>query len=240
MRVIGTEPAHGADLGIAFDGDGDRLGVVDESGAIVWPDQVLLILAAEMLNVTPGACIVGDVKSSRVLFEGIARLGGRAVMAPSGYVRVREAMQRAQAPLAEDRDERPYFLCRVLARHGRCAFRRGAAPGLSRPKRPLARGVSAQRSADRRHTGAPPPLCGRTQNRGAPAGRRAACRRGCARGCEAAAESGLERLRQIVAKHLDACGIELAAAPTAVAHLQRQAAARGRKRSANATGTWVE
>jgi phosphomannomutase len=91
---------HGADLGIAFDGDGDRIGVVDETGTIIWPDQLLLLLAADALERQPGATIVADVKSSRVLFEGIARLGGRAVMAPSGYVLVRAAMLREAAPLA--------------------------------------------------------------------------------------------------------------------------------------------
>jgi len=89
-----------ADLGVAFDGDGDRIGIVDDSGAIVWPDQLLLLLAREVLAELPGATLVADVKSSRVLFEGIERLGGRPVMAPSGYVLVREAMLRERAPLA--------------------------------------------------------------------------------------------------------------------------------------------
>ena len=92
--------SQGADLGIAFDGDGDRIGLVDESGSIIWPDQLLLLLAGEELHRHPGATIVADVKSSRVLFEGIERLGGRAVMAPSGYVLVRAAMLGAGAPLA--------------------------------------------------------------------------------------------------------------------------------------------
>ena len=92
--------AHGADVGIAFDGDGDRIGVVDSTGAIIWPDQFLLLLALEVLEKQRGAAIVGDVKSSRVLFEEVERHGGRAVMSPSGYVRVRDAMRRERAPLA--------------------------------------------------------------------------------------------------------------------------------------------
>jgi phosphomannomutase len=91
---------HRADLGIAFDGDGDRIGVVDSTGQIVWPDQLLLFLATEVLATMAHAAIVGDVKSSRVLFDGVRELGGRAVMAPSGYVLVREAMLREGAPLA--------------------------------------------------------------------------------------------------------------------------------------------
>ena len=92
--------AAGADLGIAFDGDGDRIGIVDGTGEIVWPDQLLLLLAEERLRSDPGAAIVADVKSSSVLFTRIAELGGRAVMAPSGYVLVRAAMIARQAPLA--------------------------------------------------------------------------------------------------------------------------------------------
>jgi phosphomannomutase len=92
--------ARGADLGIAFDGDGDRIGVVDSSGSIVCADQLLLFLALELLAVRPGTAIVADVKSSRVLFEEVTRLGGRAVMAPSGYVIVRETMLREDAPIA--------------------------------------------------------------------------------------------------------------------------------------------
>ncbi len=89
-----------ADVGIAFDGDGDRIGVVDSSGAIVWPDQLLLLLALEALQSKPGAAIVADVKSSRVLFDEVEKHGGRAVMAPSGYVRVRASMMTEAAPLA--------------------------------------------------------------------------------------------------------------------------------------------
>jgi phosphomannomutase len=91
---------HRADLGIAFDGDGDRIGVVDSSGCIIWPDQLLLFLSTRMLAARAGTRVVADVKSSRVLFDEVARLGGRAIMAPSGYVIVRDAMLRQQAPIA--------------------------------------------------------------------------------------------------------------------------------------------
>jgi len=91
---------HHADLGIAFDGDGDRIGVVDEEGVIVWPDQLLLFLAMDILADNPGATIVGDVKSSQVLFSEVARLGGVPVMAPSGYVLLREVARRECARLA--------------------------------------------------------------------------------------------------------------------------------------------
>lgn len=98
-----------ADVGIAFDGDGDRIGVVDSRGVIVWPDQLVLLLALEALQTRSGVPVVADVKSSRVLFEEVARRGGRAVMAPSGYVRVRAAMLREGAPLAGEMSGHIFF-----------------------------------------------------------------------------------------------------------------------------------
>jgi phosphomannomutase len=92
--------ARGAALGIAFDGDGDRIGVVDADGEIVWPDQLLLFLAQAVLRDQPGAPIVFDVKSSRVLADGIAAAGGRPVLSPSGYVLIRRRMLDARAPMS--------------------------------------------------------------------------------------------------------------------------------------------
>jgi phosphomannomutase len=87
------------DVGLAFDGDGDRIGVVDAEGEVIWADQLLLYLAGELLESHPGATIVADVKSTSLLFDGVRAAGGRAVMAPSGYVLVREAMRREGALL---------------------------------------------------------------------------------------------------------------------------------------------
>src|ERR1700760_4211999 len=69
------------DLGIAFDGDGDRIGVVDSQGRILWGDQLMAVLARDVLSRHPGAPILADVKASQVLFDEVARLGGRPVMA---------------------------------------------------------------------------------------------------------------------------------------------------------------
>lgn len=91
---------QGCDLGVAFDGDGDRLGVVDNQGRILWADHLLLLLARDLLQDQPGAGVVADVKCSRTLFDEVGRAGGRAALAPSGYVLVREAMQREGAALA--------------------------------------------------------------------------------------------------------------------------------------------
>jgi phosphomannomutase len=72
---------------------------VDGAGAVLWADQHLLFLAEDVLAERPGAAIVADVKSSRVLFDGVRAAGGRAAMSPSGYVRVQETMRREGAVL---------------------------------------------------------------------------------------------------------------------------------------------
>jgi phosphomannomutase len=100
---------HAFDLGIAFDGDGDRIGLVDSTGEIVWADQLILLLARDVLCDQPGAAVVADVKSSDILFSGIEAAGGRAVMSPSGYVLVREAMLREAAPLAGEMSGHIFF-----------------------------------------------------------------------------------------------------------------------------------
>jgi phosphomannomutase len=153
LRQLQEEVLHQrADIGIAFDGDGDRIGVVDSTGTIVWPDQLLLLLATDLLAANPGAAIVGDVKSSDVLFSGTARLGGRPVMSPAGYVLVRDVMLREKAPLAGEMsghilfadcwhgtDDALFVAMRVLAALGRqrlslAEFRCGLPPTFATPE----------------------------------------------------------------------------------------------------------
>ncbi len=100
---------EGCDVGLAFDGDGDRIGVVDETGAVVWADQLLLFLAGGLLLQHPGATVVADVKSSGVLFDGVERLGGRAQVSASGYVLVRETMARTGARLGGELSGHVFF-----------------------------------------------------------------------------------------------------------------------------------
>ncbi len=88
------------DLGVAFDGDGDRLGVIDDEGEIIWGDQLLAILAAEVLKRHPGAPVLADVKASQVLFDEIKRLGGTPVMCPTGHSIIKSMMAVHNAPLA--------------------------------------------------------------------------------------------------------------------------------------------
>ena len=88
------------DLGIAFDGDGDRIGVVDGKGRILWGDQILAILARDLLERVPGAIVIADVKASDALFEEVARLGGKPVMSATGHSIIKSKMAELGAALA--------------------------------------------------------------------------------------------------------------------------------------------
>jgi phosphomannomutase len=88
------------DLGIAFDGDGDRIGVVDSGGRVLWGDQLMVVLARDVLSRHPGAPILADVKASQVLFDEIARMGGRPIMAATGHSLIKAKLAELGAPLA--------------------------------------------------------------------------------------------------------------------------------------------
>ncbi len=92
--------AHGCDAGVAFDGDGDRIGLVDGDGHVLWGDQMLILLAREVLADHPGATIIADVKASRAFFEEIERMGGDALMCKTGHSLIKTKMQETGAPLA--------------------------------------------------------------------------------------------------------------------------------------------
>ena len=100
---------HGADIGVAFDGDGDRIGAIDGQGRVIWGDQILAILAADLLPRYPGAPILADVKASQMLFDEIDRLGGKAVMAPTGHSIIKTRMAELDAPLAGEMSGHIFF-----------------------------------------------------------------------------------------------------------------------------------
>lgn len=89
----------GADVGIAFDGDSDRMGAVDENGTMITADRLLALLAQDMLKRHPGATVVADVLSSQVLFDVVTESGGTGLMAPSGHSLVKEMMRDTDALL---------------------------------------------------------------------------------------------------------------------------------------------
>jgi phosphomannomutase/phosphoglucomutase len=91
--------AQAADIGVAFDGDGDRLGVVDNTGQLIWPDRVLMLLASDILGRHPGVDILYDVKSSRHLASFVLSHGGRPIMWQSGHSRMRAKMLETGALL---------------------------------------------------------------------------------------------------------------------------------------------
>ncbi len=91
---------EGCDLGIAFDGDGDRLGLVDSQARILWGDQILLFFALDVLERHPGASIVGDVKCSDTVFAAIAAAGGRPLMWKTGHSVIKAKMKELGAPFA--------------------------------------------------------------------------------------------------------------------------------------------
>lgn len=128
-KIDGTFPAHhpdptveanleqlketvaneGCDLGFAFDGDGDRLGLIDSQGRVLWGDQMMVILAREVLSDMPGATIIADVKASQVFFDEIKRMGGKALMWKTGHSLIKAKMQETRSPLAGEMSAHIFF-----------------------------------------------------------------------------------------------------------------------------------
>lgn len=99
----------GADLGIAFDGDSDRIGVVDERGRILWGDQLMVIFSRHILKERPGSMVIGEVKCSQVLFDDVARNGGRPLMWKVGHSLIKAKMKEEGAVLAGEMSGHLFF-----------------------------------------------------------------------------------------------------------------------------------
>ena len=97
------------DFGIAFDGDGDRIGAIDGEGRVIWGDQLLMIYAEDLLRNRPGATIIADVKASRALFERVAELGGKPLTWKTGHSLIKSKMKEIQAPLAGEMSGHVFF-----------------------------------------------------------------------------------------------------------------------------------
>ncbi len=100
---------RGCDLGVAFDGDGDRIGAVDGQGRVVWGDQILSILAVPVLAALPGATIIADVKASAMLFDRVRELGGTPLMWKTGHSLIKAKMKETGAPLAGEMSGHIFF-----------------------------------------------------------------------------------------------------------------------------------
>ncbi|HZD25469.1 MAG TPA: phosphomannomutase/phosphoglucomutase [Alphaproteobacteria bacterium] len=100
---------QGLDAGIAFDGDGDRIGVIDGQGRILWGDQLLALLARDVLAERPGSTIIADVKASQVLYDEIAKAGGKPLMYRTGHSLIKTKMAEIDAPLAGEMSGHIFF-----------------------------------------------------------------------------------------------------------------------------------
>jgi len=97
------------DFGIAFDGDGDRIGAVDGKGRVIWGDQLLMILAEAVLREVPGSTIIADVKASQTLFDRVAEFGGKPLMWKTGHSLIKSKMKETGAPLAGEMSGHIFF-----------------------------------------------------------------------------------------------------------------------------------
>ena len=102
------------DVGIAYDGDGDRIGVVDEKGNIVYGDKLIIIFAREILSRKPGVTFISDVKCSKTLFDDIEKHGGRAIMWKTGHSLIKQKMRLEKAELAGELSGHMFFSDRFL------------------------------------------------------------------------------------------------------------------------------
>jgi phosphomannomutase len=106
QEAVRTE---GCDLGVAFDGDGDRIGAIDGQGRILWGDQIMVLLARDVLAAQPGATIIADVKASKSLFDEVARMGGVPLMWRTGHSLIKAKMAEIKAPLAGEMSGHIFF-----------------------------------------------------------------------------------------------------------------------------------
>jgi phosphomannomutase/phosphoglucomutase len=103
-----------ADLGIAFDGDADRIGVVSDQGKIIWGDQLMIVFSRELLKTHPGAKIIGEVKCSQVLYDDIASHGGKGIMWKAGHSLIKGKMKEEGALLAGEMSGHLFFADRYF------------------------------------------------------------------------------------------------------------------------------
>ncbi len=109
VQLQAVVAANMCDIGIGFDGDGDRIGIVDGKGRILWGDQIIALLARDVLKARPGGTIIADVKASQMLFDEIARLGGKPLMWKTGHSLIKSKMTDVNSPLAGEMSGHIFF-----------------------------------------------------------------------------------------------------------------------------------
>jgi len=104
----------GADFGVGFDGDGDRIGVVDDQGNLLWGDQLMIVFSRDVLPANPGAAVISEVKASKLLYEEIKRLGGRPIMWKTGHSLIKQKIKEEKALLAGEMSGHIFFADRFF------------------------------------------------------------------------------------------------------------------------------
>jgi phosphomannomutase/phosphoglucomutase len=99
----------GADLGIAYDGDADRLGVIDDAGRLLWGDQLMILFARDILTDHPGAAVISEVKATQTLYDEIAKRGGRPIMWKTGHSLIKKKIKEEKALLAGEMSGHLFF-----------------------------------------------------------------------------------------------------------------------------------
>ncbi|HEX3969726.1 MAG TPA: phosphomannomutase/phosphoglucomutase [Stellaceae bacterium] len=105
---------NGCDFGVAFDGDGDRIGLVDGKGRVLWGDQFMVLMARDIVRAKPQATIIADVKASQVLFDEVERMGGTPLMWRTGHSLIKSKMAETGAPLAGEMSGHIFFADRYF------------------------------------------------------------------------------------------------------------------------------
>ncbi len=112
--LIQAVKEHGADLGVGYDGDADRIGAVDEKGNVIYGDYLLILFAREILSRKPGAAVISEVKASRNLYDDVTRRGGKAVMWKAGHSLIKQKMKEEHAEVAGEMSGHIFFNDRFL------------------------------------------------------------------------------------------------------------------------------
>jgi phosphomannomutase/phosphoglucomutase len=135
--LIAHVKTSGAEVGIALDGDADRIGIVDPAGRIVWGDQLVMLFAADILRERPGATFVSEVKCSQAMYDDIARRGGRAIMWKVGHSLIKTKMREENAVLAGEMSGHMFFADRYYGFDDAVYAAARLVELLSRSERPL-------------------------------------------------------------------------------------------------------
>jgi len=120
LDLVEAVTAYEADVGIAFDGDGDRIGIVDDTGRIVWGDELMILFARSVLAELPGSTIIGEIKCSQRLFDDIERHGGKPVMWKAGHSLIKSKMKETGAMLAGEMSGHMFFADRFYGFDDAC------------------------------------------------------------------------------------------------------------------------